>query len=332
MPHHRAAHARLAQALSTASRPLTAILAGLGAGALIITLSGYSPLQALAELLRAGFSCSSPNSCALFTTLQYAIPLMLLGLSAALSLRAGIFSLGQYGSMLLGAAMSATVAGWWPHPAPALAGAMLIGALWALLPVMLKLALGVNEIISSILFNTLASFCLGWFAMGRIVPEARLLALAPGTKLSVGIFFALAAGTITWFYLFRSTWGYAARVAGAAPAFARNGGVRSWRAISGATLLAGAWAGLAGGIEVLGVHYHFVSTYTENIFDGVIVALLGQLHPLGILPAGLFLGGLRLGSLTGLLLGAGVPREIGSIMVAVMIIALGVRHFRRENH
>ncbi len=327
MPTDPSTRARLPHWLAAIIRPLIAVVIGLAAGMIIIGLSGGSPLFAIGELLKAGFTCGTTGACAFLTTLQYATPLALLGLSAALSLRAGIFSLGQYGCMLLGAAMATSVASSWQHPLLALLGAMLVGALWGVLPAALKLGLGVNEIISSIVLNAISGFGLIFFSLARLPEPARLVPLVPGTKLTAGIFIAFASAVLLQAYLFRGTRGYAARMSGQAPAFAQFAGIPVWRSVMGASLIAGAVAGLAGAIEILGVHYHFVQDFTENIFDGVIVALLGQLHPLGVLLAAIFLGGLRLGSLTGLLLGAAVPRELGSIMVGIMVLAMSARVF-----
>ena len=96
--------------------------------------------------------------------------------------------------------------------------------------------------------------------------------------------------------------------------------------------LSGALAGLAGGVEVLGVQYHFISNFSAvNDFDGLIIAFAGQLHPAGVVLFALLLGGLRLGSLVGLQMLSGIPRELGGALIAFMLIFVATSHFSYRN-
>jgi ABC-type uncharacterized transport system permease subunit len=288
--------------------------------------SGYWQ-EAYQALLKAGFGCQQLDNCAWWTTLQWATPLIFSGLSAAVAFRSGIFSIGQAGQMALGAAFAAWVATRLQapgvlHPLLALSVAALAGGVWALIPGLLKAIIGVNEIISTLVMNNIAFFLIGAIPMRRYIAEsARLAPLAHGTKLNTGFFLALAALLLVFLYLFRSGAGFAVRMSGQAPRFAHNAGMHPLRAIAAAMLVSGALAGLGGAVEVLGVHYHFVSNFSSlDYFDGLIVALLGQTHPLGVFFASVFLGGVRLGSLNGLQLEAGIPVELGGAMIAIMVI------------
>ncbi|MCE5208956.1 MAG: ABC transporter permease [Chloroflexi bacterium] len=311
-------------------RILKSILAavfGLLVGGVFVLFTQSTPLEAYSALLRNGFGCEQANNCAWWTTLQWATPLIFSGLSAAVAFRAGIFSIGQIGQMSLGAAFAAMVATHIQlpgllHPAFALAVAALAGGIWGLIPGLLKVCIGVNEILSTLVMNTIAAFLIAAIPTGRYIPEtARLDTLAAGSKLNTGFFLALAALVFVFLYLFYSRRGYEVRMSGQAPLFARNGGLHPVRAVASAMLLSGALAGLGGAVEVLGVHYHFVTNFSAvDSFDGLIVALLGQTHPLGIFFAAVFLGGVRLGSLGGLMIDAGVPRELGGAMIAIMVI------------
>jgi ABC-type uncharacterized transport system permease subunit len=92
--------------------------------------------------------------------------------------------------------------------------------------------------------------------------------------------------------------------------------------------VSGALAGLAGGVEVLGVHYQFVSSFSAvNDFDGLIIAFAGQLHPTGVVLFAFLLGGLRLGSLVGLQIHSGIPRELGSALIAFILIFVAANQF-----
>ncbi len=307
-------------------KPILAALFGLLVGGLFIFFTQTRPLDAYRALLTAGFGCRAAGNCAWWTTLQWATPLIFSGLAAAVSFRSGVFNLGQAGQMALGAAFAAWAGSLMPegtplHPLLALAVAAVAGAVWALAPGLLKVTLGVNEIISSLVMNQIAFFVIGSIPMRRYIAEsARLAPLAAGTKFNSGFLLAVAALVLVFFFLFRSGGGFAVRMSGQAPEFARNAGMHPLRSVAAAMLISGALAGLGGAVEILGVHYHFVTDFSTGSFDGLVVALLGQTHPIGIFFSSIMLGGIRLGSLNGLLLDAGVPRELGDAMIAIMVI------------
>src|SRR5688500_6372983 len=171
------------------------------AGGLLILFVGGNPFLTYADLLEAGFGCRpGPGRCALVTALQFATPLILSGLSATVALRGGFFSIGQLGQMLFGAAAASWLAGYLSlppviHPVVALVGAALLGGLWGLVPALLKEFIGVNEIIATLLLNPIASVLVGLVWLPRVDVSARLSPLIPSTKLSSGIFIALAAAS-----------------------------------------------------------------------------------------------------------------------------------------
>jgi len=200
-------------------------------------------------------------------------------------------------------------------------GAALFGGIWGLIPAILKHFVGVNEVISTLLLNPIASVLVGLAWLPRVVGSARLSPLIPSTKLSAGILIALAAAFLIYLFLWHTTWGMEVRAQAGAPRFALYGGMPLHRPVLSAMALSGALAGLAGGVEVLGVHYHFVSSFSAvNDFDGLIVAFAGQLHPAGMVLFAFLLGGLRTGSLVGLQMQSGIPRELGSALIAFMLI------------
>ncbi len=304
------------------------------AGAVLILAAGQNPLSAYADLFNASFSCNpGPGRCALVTALQFATPLILSGLSATVALRGGFFSVGQLGQMLFGAAAASWVAGRVSlppviHPIVALLGAALFGGLWGLVPALLKHYIGVNEIIATLLLNPIASVLVGLVRLPRADASARLLPLIPSTKLSAGIFVALAAALLIYLLLWRTTRGMEIRTNANAPRFALYGGMPVHKPVLLAMVLSGALAGLAGGVEVLGVHYHFVSNFSAvNDFDGLIIAFAGHLHPAGVVLFAFLLGGLRTGSLVGLQIRSGIPRELGSALIALMLLFIATNRF-----
>lgn len=314
-------------------RPLLAAIVGLLIGGLFVLLTGNSPVEALGVLIRAGFGCENSTNCAILTMLQYATPLILSGLSAAVAFRVGIFSIGQSGQMLLGAAAASWIASRaiLPpilHPLTALLVASLFGAVYSLIPAILKITFNINEILSTILLNYIAAYLVGFIpsGYGRWIPEtARLSSIAYGTKLNTGFFIALSMVLFIFILLWRTSTGYDLRMSGQNPLFAKSGGIQPTRTILLGMMLSGALAGLSGGIEVLGVHYHFVQNFTgSDVFDGVIVALIGFSHPVGILFSSFLLGGVRLAAMTGLSIQMGIPRSIGGMLISAMVIVMGM--------
>ena len=315
------------QHLKQITQLLLPVIFSLLAGAILILAAGQNPLSTYIDLFNAGFGCQAgPGRCALVTALQFATPLILSGLSATVALRGGFFSIGQAGQMLFGAAAASWLAGFLSlppvvHPAVALVGAALLGGLWGLIPALLKHLIGVNEIIVTLLLNPIASVLVGLVWLPRLEESARLSALIPSTKLSAGIFIALAAAFLIYIFLWRTKYGIETRASSTAPRFALYGGMPIQRPVLLTMILSGALAGLAGGVEVLGVHYHFVSTFSAvNDFDGLIVAFAGHLHPAGVVLFAFLLGGLRTGSIVGLQIQSGVPRELGGALIAFILI------------
>lgn len=324
--------------LKRAIRLLFPVLLSLLAGALLILAAGQNPLEAYASLFSAGFGCHpGPGRCALITALQFATPLILSGLSAAVALRSGFFSIGQAGQMLFGAAAAAWFAGHLSlpspvHPVVALMGAAILGGLWGLVPALLKHFIGVNEILSTLLLNPIATVLVGLVRLGRMSESARLLPLLPSTKFTAGFFIALAAAIFIYIFFWRTSPGMEIRTNAGAPRFALYGGMPVHKPVLLGMILSGALAGLAGGVEVLGVHYHFVSSFSAvNDFDGLIIAFAGHLHPAGAVLFGILLGGLRTGSLIGLQIISGIPRELGGALIALMLIFVATNRIFDKN-
>lgn len=324
--------------LKRAIRLLLPVLFSLLAGALLILAAGQNPLDAYASLFSAGFGCHpGPGRCALITALQFATPLILSGLSAVVALRSGFFSIGQAGQMLFGAAAATWFAAHLDlpgtiHPAIALLGAAIFGGLWGLVPALLKHFIGVNEIIATLLLNPIAGVLVGLVRLGRMNESARLLPLLISTKFTAGFFVSLAAALLIYIFFWKTSPGMQIRANAGAPRFALYGGMPVHKPVLLGMLLSGALAGLAGGIEVLGVHYHFVSSFSAvNDFDGLIIAFAGHLHPAGAVLFGILLGGLRTGSLIGLQMISGIPRELGGALIALMLIFVATNRIFDKN-
>ena len=143
----------------------------------------------------------------------------------------------------------------------------------------------------------------------------------PGSKWGIGFVLAIAAAIAVYFYLWHSAAGYEQRMSGLSPAFALFGGIPSDRAAIRAMIISGMLAGLAGAIEVLGVHHLITTGYSTGVgFDGLSVSILGQIHPVGVVIVSILLAGVRLGAQIGLQLQAHIPRELGGTIVGLMIL------------
>jgi simple sugar transport system permease protein len=317
--------------------PALAVLASLAVGSVFILLARANPLETYRNLMQAGFGCAGPGArCALLTALQFSVPLLLGGLSATVALRAGFFSLGQSGQMLLGAAAACWLGSNLDlppgiHAAVALAGGAACGAAWAWGPAVLKDRTGINEVVVTLIANPIAGVLVGLVRLRDIAPTARMQPLVEGTKLSAGLIVALAAALLVYAHLWHTGQGYEQRMAAQAPRFARYGGIPGGRPMVRAVLIGGALAGLAGAVEVLGVQYRFITSFSAvDNFDGLVVAFAGQLHPLGVVLFAVLLGGMRAGAVVGLQIQSGIPRELGGAIIAMMLIFVAAEQlFRR---
>lgn len=330
--------------------PILAIVSGLVVASAFVWMAGTNPLSAYREMFSTAFSCQSFEHCSLFTTLQLATPLMLTGLSAVVAFRCGLFSLGQEGQLMLGGMMAAWLGYVLPlppviHPLFAMAAAMLIGGLYGLIPGVLKVKLGVNEIISTIVLNNIANLFVTYLInfplradqsttahSHPILDSARMLPLAPGSKFGIGFFIALLATLMVTLYLWRTAPGYEERMSGQSPFFARFGGIPNQGAAIRGMFISGMLGGLAGAIQALGVHYRMLAGFSGGLgFDGLTAAILGQVHPVGTAVVAVFFAGLRQGAQVGLQFTARVPRELGGGIIALMILFVAADQIYRAN-
>lgn len=241
------------------------------------------------------------------------------GLSVAVAFRVGLFNIGAQGQMMVGAIVAAVAGAQVELPAALHVALCLLlaaagGALYALGPALLKLHRGVHEVISTIMLNWVAvSLVENWLVVGplrasasgdnsisgtdQVLPSAELPRLLGETsRLNAGFLFALLAAVGTWLFLSRFRRGYEWRAIGLNPEAARAGGIDVGRCLVQAMLTAGAFAGLAGAVLVLGTELKYPATLGAPYgFDGIAMALIGGGHPLGVLASALFFGGLRAG-------------------------------------
>ncbi|HWV52771.1 ABC transporter permease, partial [Pseudorhodoplanes sp.] len=203
----------------------------------------------------------------------------------------------------------------------------LCGAAWAAIAAIIRLKRGVNEVLCTLLLNFVGVLLVAEALHGDMgepgagFPQspmferaAWLPKLLPDTDLHIGILFAIAAVIAGHILLWRTTFGFRLRVMGASPQAANYVGISTTRCIFGVMALAGALAGFAGGIEVLGVHYRLIEGFSAGFgFNAVAVALIASVNPIAVLPAGLFFGFLEAGALA-------MQREVGVPSSLVFVI------------
>ncbi len=331
-----------ARSLYVAAVVGVAALAAVVAGALVLLAIGASPLATYVVI----FTGPLRDLFGLTEILVRAVPLTLVALGIAISFRSGILNIGAEGQLMLGvlAATAASLA--LPGlPAPlalplALAAGALGGALWGGIAGWLRARLEVNEILSTVMLNYIAAQLYTFLLRGPMIDPDELMTgsgtpqsmrlpravwlprLVPGTRLHTGLLIALVAAFLVWLLLWRTTLGYRMRAAGAGQKAARYAGIPVERSLLGAMLFAGGFAGLAGAVEVTGVHHRAIEAISSGYgFAGIVVALFGGLHPAGILPASVFFGLLLVGAdMTQR--AAGVPANMVLVLQGVIILAI----------
>lgn len=317
----------------SASVPLGSVLLALLIGAVILIVSGASPLDAYLALLRGSFG----DSTALGRTLEKATPLVFSGLAVAFAFKAGLFNIGAQGQLLFGAVTAAaigfTIEGLPPliHAPLALLGGALAGALFGAVPGVLKTFTGAHEVITTIMLNYVAINITDYLANGpfkdpspgnivartpAIEASARIPAIA---HIPLGFFIAVLMAVFVWWLLWRTTIGYEIRTVGLNPSAAKYAGMRVSATIILTMALSGLLAGMGGAVETQGVVGRFQPGFNVGLgFDGITIALLGKTHPLGVIPAALLVGAMRAGSSL-MQFDAHVASEIIDVILAIIL-------------
>ncbi|HSC48802.1 MAG TPA: ABC transporter permease, partial [Gaiellaceae bacterium] len=331
---------------------LTAVLAFL-IGGLIVLATGHNPFQAYWDIVKgAGLNwLAHPTNTDVANTAAYnfsqtllqTTPLILTGLAVAFAFRCGMFNIGGNGQYLVGL----YVANWvgisfvnMTRPAHVLLGilaAAAAGAIWAGIAGFLKATTGAHEVISTIMLNWVAYWIGNYIFQqggplqgaenkplsipisGDIAHSARIPVFwgdADLQGLHIGFFFAIGALVVFWLILNRTTLGYEVKAVGYNPDAAAYGGIKVRVNYVRAMAISGAFAGLAGGLDMLGYLYHYGTTDVQAAsigFLGIAVALLGRNTALGVGLAGFLFGGLLYGTTHGLQSGTIDPSLAGHL-------------------
>ena len=318
---------------------------GIAIGAVIMLVYGYDPVAAYISLFRGSFG--SIYSWA--ESLANATPLILTALTFAVAMRGGLFNIGAEGQLYIGALAAVAVSlihlPYPLHVVVALLAAMLAGMIWSLPVAFLKLGRGVHEVISTIMFNWIAHF-FAFYLIANVLTDpkrgektisiaetSRLARVLPDASLNFGLLVAVISAVVVLFLLWRTTGGFELRVSGFNPDAARYAGISRRRQILTVFLIGGATAGLAGAVQVMGrpPTYALMSGLPQFVnlgFDGIGVAMIGRNHPIGIIFAAIFFGGLLVGGRI-MQFSPGVPLEMVRVVEGVIILALAVPELKR---
>ncbi|ASM71149.1 MULTISPECIES: ABC transporter permease [Roseobacteraceae] len=294
-----------AMALAT---PLLAVLATMVFGGALFAVLGKDPVQSILTI----FWQPLFGEFAFYYRPQLLVkgaPLVLIAMGLALGFRAGIWNIGAEGQYIMGAICGAAAAlafypleAWWIFPLMVICGG-LGGFLWAMIPGLLKVKFGTNEILVSLMLVYVAEQLLSSVSLGLLknpqgygFPGSRNLQhyasahnaeIITGSGMHWGVVAALIAVIFAYVLLTRHRLGFAIRVTGEAPRAAKFGGVNPARLVLFCLGVSGLLAGLAGMFEVAGPAGQITIDFNVGYgFTAIIVAFLGRLHPVGILLAG----------------------------------------------
>jgi simple sugar transport system permease protein len=310
---------------------LIAVGAALLVGAVIVSISGYSPYEAYKALFTGAFGSSYDFA----QTLARTTPLIFTGLTVAFAFRCGLFNIGGEGQLYVGGMAAAIVGVSFTnlplviHLPLALAVGAAAGAGWAFIPGMLKARVGAHEVITTIMMNyigiLLCSYLAnypfkaeGWVAQTNVVEtSAQLPRLVSSTQLSASLFVALICVVIAYYILYKTSLGYEIRAVGLNPSAAEFGGIGIQKSIVIAMLISGMFAGIGGAGEVLGLHKRFIFGFSPGYgFDGIAVAVLGRNHPVGVVLGALLFGALRNGGM--------VMKQVTNVPTDLVVVIQGI--------
>lgn len=315
------------------------VLLGFGVSSIFILAIRSNPLTAYAALLDGAFGSAQSLS----ETLVKTTPLMLTGLAAAIAFKSNVYNIGGEGQFYMGAIATAVVALSVPLlPSFAfipllLAVSFLAGAFWAGIPALLKLRFGASELLTTLLMNWIPFYIVSYLVTGpfqeadRIRPQtdfipdaARLLPFFPEYRIHWGLIIAIVTCILAYVFLWKTSLGFEFRATGANLLAAESAGINVNRRMMQAMILSGGIAALAGFSEVAGT-VGTLKLGSSNLlgygYAGILVALVTNLHPIGVILSALFFGILIVGS-ESMQRGADVPIAMVYIIEAIMVLTI----------
>lgn len=299
--------------------PAVCLLVALAAAAGVVALVGQDPVEVITVLIHGAFGTSRGLS----YTLYYATTFIFTGLAVAVAFHGGLFNIGGEGQAILGGLGTGLVALWFSSFLPAwimlplmLVSGALFGMAWAAVPAYLQAYRGSHIVITTIMFNFMASSLLVYLLVNHLRPagvmsveseafseSAKLPSMRdalgwlgvdwPASPLNISLFLALLAALGVYLFLWRTRAGYQLRAVGSSPSAAEYAGIKSKHQVIIGMAISGALAGMVGMNEIAGVNGKLLLEFVSGAgFTGIAVALMGRNHPLGIIFASILFGAL----------------------------------------
>lgn len=341
MRFERREHRPLALVIAT---PILAIVLALAISGILIAIAGAPVLEAYWRILKGAYGSRLSAT----ETLTRATPLMLTGLAAAVAFRARLWNIGAEGQLYIGAiavaAASSHLLGGLPSviqiPALLVIGA-LAGMVLLLIPLWLRLRFSVDEVVTTLLLNFVAVLfvsmlidtvlkdptAFGWPQSQSVADAATLPKLLTRSRLHLGLVIAVALAIILHFVQSRTVFGMQSRAAGLNPSGAVFAGVPLGRTLVIVACISGGLAGLAGAVEVMGVKGYVTTDLSPGYgYSGIVVAMLANLNPLGVVLAALFTATMFVGA-DGMSRAMGIPSYIADVTVALSLLTMLVALF-----
>ncbi len=274
------------------------------------------------------------------------VPLAIIALGITVAYRSGTINIGAEGQMAMGI-LTSTAAALAFHSVPRPLNIVIIvtagaigGGIWGFIPGILKAKLQVSELLSTVMLNYIAAQFYTFFLRGPLIDPAELTMgsgtpqsmrlektvwlnrLIKGTRLHSGIFLVFVLAIVVYLVIWKTSFGYKLRAAGASKKAARYGGINVTFFIAISMVITGAFSGIAGSVEILGVHHRAIEGVTSGYgFSGLVVALFGGLHPAGIIPASFLFGLLIVGAdMTQRMVG--VPANMVQVLQGTIILVI----------
>jgi simple sugar transport system permease protein len=327
--------------------PLLAVVITFALTSALVLLAGANPLEAYYHFLIEPLS----SRVSTLEVLVKATPLLLTGAAVTLAFAGGFWNIGAEGQFLAGAT-AATAIGLQMHGVPSyiaiplmIAGGFVAGMAWVLVPALMKIKLAIDEVVTTLLLNSVALLAVSallngpwrdpisqWPQSPEIAATAILPKLVPRSRLHLGFLVAVLVIVLLGFLLGRTAFGLRLRAVGLEPQAARFAGIRVERMLLLTALASGGLAGLAGMIEVAGIHYHLIEAISGGHgYTGIVIATLGGLNAWGAAIAALFIGLIDTGSQT-VSRALGVPVYLGEVIQATLLLVtlavLLLQHYR----
>lgn len=320
--------------------PFAAVLITFLITSILVVMVDASPLQAYYYFLVDPLS----SQVSAVEVLVKSTPLLLTGAAVTFAFIGGFWNIGAEGQLYAGATAATAigiqmegVSPWIAIPLM-LAGGFLAGMVWVLIPALMKVKLAIDEVVTTLLLNSVAIFIVSallngpwrnpvsmWPQSPEIAASAIFPKLIPRSRLHLGFILAVVIIIVLWFVLTRTAFGLRMRAVGMGAQAARFAGINVERTMLISALVSGGIAGLAGVSEVAGIHYHLIDAISPGYgYTGIIIATLGTLNAWGVALAAVFIGLIDTGSQT-VSRALGVPAYLGDVIQAtLLLVTLGV--------